>query len=95
MGDFLLMLTMIPLQFQQLKRRGVGGQKIYIQNRDESRTLVVSGTAPLTTLTISLSRYLGINSAKRLLHAGVCSEGLRSMVHPAAIAPAFLSKSNE
>ena len=55
----------------------------------ERHTFVVSATPPLTTLTKSLSKYLCSNSVNRLLEAGVCSEGLITTVHPAAIAPAF------
>ena len=52
------------------------------------RTFVVSATAPLTTRTKSLSRYLGTSSAKSELTAGVDSAGFSKAQLPAAIAPA-------
>lgn len=57
-----------------------------------THTLVVSGTAPLTTRTRSLSRYFGISSVISALVAGVDSEGFNSAVFPAASAPAYRKK---
>jgi hypothetical protein len=51
-------------------------------------TLVVSGTAPLTTRTRSLSKYFSLSSVINALVAGVDSEGFSSVVQPAAMAPA-------
>ena len=75
---------MIPLQFQQLKIR-LGNEHQHQVN--VRLALVVSSTAPLTTLYKSLSRYLGNNSARSSDVAGVSSDGFTTAAQPAAIAP--------
>ena len=53
----------------------------------DNLTFVLSGIAPLTTLTKSLSRYRGTSSVSRELTAGVDSEGFTTAALPAASAP--------
>ena len=53
----------------------------------KSKSRVVSGIAPLTTVTISGSRYFAMSEARSVDDAGVNSEGLSTTAHPAATAP--------
>lgn len=62
-----------------------------MQQKDKNAglTLVVSGMAPVTTLTTLESRYWGTSSAMSAVVATFNSDGLMTTALPAAIAPSW------